>query len=66
MHLYSSLFLLCIFLLLPSIMGNVFWFAAGTIFGVYLQQNYELPNVKTALLDIKKKIDSLEKKPPNS
>lgn len=42
-------------------MSNFFSFVGGTLFGMFLAQNYQVPNVKTASVLLIKYLKSLEK-----
>ena len=42
-------------------MSNFFSFLTGTFFGMYLAQNYQVPDIKTASLMIISYLKSLEK-----
>lgn len=44
-------------------MSNLKGFVLGTIFGIYLSQNYKnIPNIKYYINDLKTKIEKYEKK----
>ena len=49
-------------LLLKIGMGNLLSFISGTIFGAYVAQNYQIPDVSDKLIDFKHYIDNLEEK----
>lgn len=42
-------------------MGNLLSFISGSILGMYIAQNYEIPNVKKSSLALLKYLKSLEK-----
>tara|TARA_B100000575_G_scaffold272492_1_gene254635 strand:- start:1834 stop:1992 length:159 start_codon:yes stop_codon:yes gene_type:complete len=42
-------------------MCNFFGFFTGTVFGTYLAQNYDIPDVKNSMYTVKKYIETLEK-----
>jgi hypothetical protein len=42
-------------------MGNIPSFLLGSVFGAYIAQNYDIPDVKRKLDEIKKYINSLDK-----
>lgn len=42
-------------------MSNFFSFIGGTLLGMYLAQNYQVPDIKTASILIIKYLKSLEK-----
>jgi hypothetical protein len=43
-------------------MSNITCFIAGSIFGAYVAQNYEVPDVKSKLDELQKYLNSIEKK----
>lgn len=45
-------------------MKTMFSFLCGTVFGIYLEQNYDLPNVKNVVQDIKLVLQNYEKDKP--
>ena len=51
-------------------MSKLLWFLSGGITGVYLAQNYNIPNIEDLLTELKSKISEFEivsgKKPPKS
>ena len=49
-------------LLLKIGMGNAISFISGTIFGAFLAQNYQIPDVNTKLIEIKHYFENLEEK----
>ena len=49
-------------LLLKIGMGNLFSFISGTIFGAYMAQNYQVPDVNTKIVEFKQYLDSIEEK----
>ena len=43
-------------------MNNFTCFIAGSIFGAYVAQNYEIPEVKKKVDELQKYLNSIEKK----
>ncbi len=43
-------------------MNNLTSFIFGSIFGAYIAQNYDIPNVKTKIEEFQKYLNSIEKK----
>tara|TARA_B100000212_G_scaffold245742_1_gene187642 strand:+ start:51 stop:185 length:135 start_codon:yes stop_codon:yes gene_type:complete len=43
-------------------MNNLTCFIAGSIFGAYVAQNYDVPNVKSKIEEFQKYLSSIEKK----
>tara|TARA_B100000963_G_C22600503_1_gene660005 strand:- start:1102 stop:1233 length:132 start_codon:yes stop_codon:yes gene_type:complete len=43
-------------------MNNFTCFVAGSIFGAYVAQNYEIPDVKKKIDELQKYLNSIEKK----
>jgi len=43
-------------------MNNFTCFIAGSIFGAYVAQNYEIPDVKNKIDELQKYLNSIEKK----
>ena len=43
-------------------MNNFTCFVAGSVFGAYVAQNYEIPDVKKKVDDLQKYLNSIEKK----
>ncbi len=43
-------------------MNNFTCFIAGSIFGAYVAQNYEIPDVKKKIDELQKYLNSIEKK----
>jgi hypothetical protein len=43
-------------------MNNFTCFVAGSVFGAYVAQNYEIPDVKKKVDELQKYLNSIEKK----
>tara|TARA_X000000950_G_C13722098_1_gene580704 strand:- start:49 stop:180 length:132 start_codon:yes stop_codon:yes gene_type:complete len=43
-------------------MNNFTCFVAGSVFGAYVAQNYEIPDVKKKIDELQKYLNSIEKK----
>ena len=43
-------------------MNNFTCFLAGSVFGAYVAQNYEIPDVKKKVDELQKYLNSIEKK----
>lgn len=42
-------------------MSNLFYFTSGIIVGVYIDQKYDLPNVKDTIDKFKKYLETIER-----
>lgn len=58
----NMFYILPIYILSQSDMGQLLSFIAGIITGSYLAQNYNIPDVKTKLFELKNQIENIEEK----
>ena len=58
----NMFYILPIYILSQSDMGQLLSFITGIITGSYLAQNYNIPDVKTKLFELKNQIENIEEK----
>ena len=58
----NLLYIIPVYLLSTSSMSQFITFFSGTVFGAYLAQNYQIPDVKSKIDELKVQLQSIEEK----